>query len=129
MAQKCYILDMNNEEVLLVCTTQVGENESTELISDDPYDYVQLYAHGQLEDSLGFDILDILSGAKVVDEACRACSSIPVKVRGIGAPCTMYAWNAPWCGHYRKIGLVVIDTDKEYVDDAMKKQSRRNSTV
>ena len=101
----------------------------TNRFSDEPLDYASIYAHGKLEDYFGYDIMGILEGSEAVNDACTKCSVVPVKVDGVDEPCTMFAWNGPWCNTYRKIALVVLDSDKESMDDARAKYEQRKAYV
>lgn len=97
---------------------------------------LEIYAHCQLEEELGHDILCIKSGAKDVINAMRECRAIPVQVihkapkqLAVIRYCTMFAWKAKF-GHYdRLIGLVCLNGDKEAIEDAKKKMDARASVV
>ena len=98
--------------------------------------FLEIFAHCQLEEDLGHDILCIKSGAEDVINAMRECRAIPVKVIH-KAPkqleviryCTMFAWEAK-LGHLdRLIGLVCLNGDKEAIEDAKKKMDARASAV
>lgn len=97
---------------------------------------LDIYAHCQLEEELGPDILCIKSGAEDVINAMRECRAIPVQVIH-KAPkqleviryCTMFAWKAEF-GHYdRLIGLVCLNGDKNGIEDAKKKMAARVNAV
>ena len=92
---------------------------------------LEIYAHFQLEEDLGHDILCIKSGAEDVINAMRECRAIPVQViqQDVIRHCTMFAWKAKY-GHYdRLIGLVCLNGDKEAIEDAKKKMDARVSVV
>ena len=97
---------------------------------------LEIYAHCQLEEDLGHDVLCIKSGAEDVINAMRECRVIPVQVIH-EAPerfkvihyCTMFAWTAKF-GHYdRLIGLVCQNGDKKGIADAKKKMDARANAV
>ena len=97
---------------------------------------LEIYAHCQLEEDLGHDILCIKSGASDVINAMRECRAIPVQVihkspkqlTGIRY-CTMFAWKAKFGHHDRLIGLVCQNSDKNGIEDAKKKMDERASIV
>lgn len=97
---------------------------------------LEIYAHCQLEEDLGHDILCIKSGAEDIINAMRECRAIPVqvihkahKLQSVILYCTMFAWNAKF-GHYdRLIGLVCLNGDKNGINDAKKKMDARVNAV
>ena len=93
---------------------------------------LEIYAHCQLEEDLGHDVLCIKSGAEEVINAMRECRVIPVRVVH-KAPkqlkviryCTMFAWTAKFGSYDRLIGLVCLNGDKKAIEDAKKKMDAR----
>ena len=97
---------------------------------------LEIYAHCQLEEELGHDILCIKSGTEEVINAMRECRVIPVQVvhivpRRLKAIryCTMFAWTAKFGHHDRLIGLVCQNGDKKGIEDAKKKMDAREIAV
>ena len=104
-------------------------NDMTNRFSDEPFDYVSIYSHGELEDRFNYDIMGVIEGLEYVNDACTKCAVVPVTVHGVEEPCTMFAWNGPWCNTYRKIALVVLNSDVASMDDARMKYEERRVVV
>lgn len=84
-----------------------------------------LYAHGLLEEKLGWDILSV---AEDFDESTLPEDGIvPCRVHGYDGLCTLYAWrrNTNSGGPLTNTGLVVANRDHEAVEYAKKKQKEK----
>ena len=94
-------------------------------VSDNPFDYVRIYADGELDNRLSNDIMAILLGAADAKKACVDNATVPVKVVGIDQPCSLYAWSTTFCNEPRMIAFAVLDSDTRAVERAKKKQAER----
>lgn len=87
-----------------------------------------VYAHGELEDRLGYDILcfcgttleqfqqDIVNG---YHDDPNFGNGIPVTVKGIDEPCSLYVWYTQFAnGFVLPRGVVVLNSDTDAVNYA-----------
>ena len=97
---------------------------STEIFSE-------IYAHGKLEDDLGYDCLCVLHGCKTVIDAYENNKVIEVRVKKDNAQykCKMFAWSTELGTLKRYVALVCRDSDMASCDDAAEKQNERRCMV
>ena len=98
-------------------------------VSDNPFDYVRIYADGELDNRLSNDIMAILLGAADAKKACVDNATVLGKVVGIDQPCSLYAWSTTFGGQPRMIAFAVLDSDTRAVNRAKKKQAERAKFV
>lgn len=97
---------------------------STEIFSE-------IYAHGKLEEDLGYDCLCVLHGCKTVIDAYENNKVIDVRVKDGNAQykCKMFAWSTTLGSLKRYVALVCRDSDVASCDDAAEKQNERRCMV
>lgn len=96
---------------------------STEIFSE-------IYAHGKLEDDLGYDCLCVLHGCKaVIDYENNKVIDVRVKNGSREYKCKMFAWSATLRSLKRYVALVCRDSDMASCDDAAVKQNERRCIV
>lgn len=97
---------------------------STEIFSE-------IYAHGKLEEELGYDCLCVLHGCKTVIDAYVYNKTIDVIVKkeDVEYKCKMYAWSITLGSLKRYVALVCLDSDAAYCKDAAEKKKERRCIV
>lgn len=103
----------------------IGANDVTDNMNSEPAEGV--YAHGELEDRLGFDILDLVGTTteQFIQDLVEGLATdpnygngIPVTVAGINEPCSMYLWCRKFGNYTLPQGLVVLNSDTESLEYA-----------
>ena len=93
--------------------------------------FTEIYAHGKLEEELGYDCLCVLHGCKTVIDAYENNKVIDAIVKNGSREykCKMFAWSNTLGSTKRYVALVCLDSDTASCRDAAEKQKESRCIV